>query len=262
MEHEENAFVTLTYGDEFLPPDGHLDATHLQLWLKRFRRAIAPHRVRFFAVGEYGSESLRPHYHLCMFGVSAQSVFETPGGWATGEQLVHDTWGKGHVLVGEFTPATAGYVTGYVTQKLSDRSSGLKDHLIPEFARMSLRPGIGANSMLTLAKALNNSYGIDFMENNGDIPKDLKVAGRKIPLPRYLIAKLRQAVGFTEEYIAEIKQQATMDKSLEVLALYTNAEATSLDPVKTFSKTYLLEVEQKIRNLESRSKVFKPKRML
>lgn len=262
FDHEENCFVTLTYNDECRPPDGHLVPNDLRLWLMRLRKALYPKTLRYFAVGEYGEQTNRPHYHLSLFGMSGLGVYQFRNAPALGETIIQETWGRGHTLTTEFTAATAGYLTGYVTKVLTDRSTGRIDGLIPEFSRMSLRPGIGANAMLTVAKALMTEHGQHFMDNNGDIPRDLRIGNRKVPLPRHLLQKLRFAVGFTDERVAEIKAQKTFEKSLEMLALYSNASAVTSGGSLTFKSAYAMEVDQKIRNLESKSKIFKPKRDL
>ena len=80
-EYTDNVMITLTYDDEHMPrlDDGRgiLVPKDLQSWLKRFRKAIEPQRIRYFGVGEYGDESWRPHYHVivfnypnCAFGLS------------------------------------------------------------------------------------------------------------------------------------------------------------------------------------------------
>lgn len=262
FDHEENCFVTLTYADDYRPPDGHLVPNDLRLWLMRLRKALAPTPLRYFAVGEYGERTLRPHYHLSLFGMSGTSLHQFRGSTVLGETVIQETWDRGLTYTTEFTSATAGYVTGYIAKKLTDRKTGRIDHLVPEFARMSLKPGLGANSMLTAAKALMTEHGQHFMENNGDIPRDLRLGKQKIPLPRHLIQKLRFAVGFTDERVAEIKAQKTYDKSLEMLALYSNASASLSGGSLTFKAAYAMEVEQKIRNIEAKSKIRSPKRDL
>ena len=75
--HEDSCFITLTYNDENLPDDASLNVKHFQNFMKEFRAAIAPKKVRFFHCGEYGehngtykheqsyglSSLGRPHYH-------------------------------------------------------------------------------------------------------------------------------------------------------------------------------------------------------
>jgi hypothetical protein len=65
----ENSFVTLTYNDANIPLYGGLD--YFGDWtnfLKRLRLEIAPKRIRYFMIGEYGDLNLRPHYHCILFG--------------------------------------------------------------------------------------------------------------------------------------------------------------------------------------------------
>lgn len=76
MENEKSVskscyFVTLTYADDYLYRiEPHLPASlnksHYTNFLKRLRKYL-PFKVRFFGVGEYGSESSRPHYHFMFF---------------------------------------------------------------------------------------------------------------------------------------------------------------------------------------------------
>lgn len=43
---------------------------HLQLFIKRFRKYVSKHyneKIRYYAVGEYGVQSLRPHWHIIFF---------------------------------------------------------------------------------------------------------------------------------------------------------------------------------------------------
>ena len=40
-----------------------------QLFMKRLRKKYSDDRIRFYACGEYGSETFRPHYHAILFGL-------------------------------------------------------------------------------------------------------------------------------------------------------------------------------------------------
>lgn len=66
----EPLFVTLTYNSQNLPSDG-ISKIALQLFMKRLRRSLdrlgIDHNLRYFAVGEYGTKSARPHYHLILW---------------------------------------------------------------------------------------------------------------------------------------------------------------------------------------------------
>lgn len=58
----KSVFVTLTYDDEHLPPK--LSKVHLHEFIDNVR-SIYP--LRYYAIGEYGPRTLRPHYHLVLF---------------------------------------------------------------------------------------------------------------------------------------------------------------------------------------------------
>ena len=67
--YEDNAFITLTYSEQNVPPDGFLEKQHFQKFMKRLRRHFAPKTIRFYMCGEYGEEFGRPHYHALLFGI-------------------------------------------------------------------------------------------------------------------------------------------------------------------------------------------------
>ena len=63
-------FLTLTYNNEHLPKCG-IFKEEIQLFLKRLRikldRLNISHNLRYVAVGEYGTKSKRPHYHMILW---------------------------------------------------------------------------------------------------------------------------------------------------------------------------------------------------
>lgn len=66
----EPLFLTLTYNNDNLPSCG-IFKEEIQLFMKRLRRNLdrrsIPHNLRYVAVGEYGSKSQRPHYHMILW---------------------------------------------------------------------------------------------------------------------------------------------------------------------------------------------------
>lgn len=112
-DHSRGAFVTLTYDDEHLPTVVNkstgdciptLCKRDFQLFMKRIRFHLGK-GLRFFAVGEYGSQTLRPHYHMLLFGY--------PKGCNLGD-VISRYWGQGFVKVGSVTGASINYCTKYV----------------------------------------------------------------------------------------------------------------------------------------------------
>lgn len=127
-KHLVKRFVTLTYADPHLVFKGgvsQLDKRHVQLWLKRVRRSGA--KVRYFAVGEYGSKTFRPHYHVLLFG-------DVP------EAVLRDSWPHGHVHIGNVTEASTMYCLGYI---INGKGWKMKTRRVAPFALMSRRPGLG-----------------------------------------------------------------------------------------------------------------------
>lgn len=200
-KHHGSCFVTLTYSDEFVPADGSLKPEHTTLWLKRLREAVKPVKLRFFLVGEYGEQTCRPHYHVALFGLNP---FEA-------EEVVHKCWGMGHTMCGTLEWNSAQYVAGYVTKKMTSWDDVRLKGRHPEFSRMSLKPGIGADAMVDVAKALTDSrYGAAAIADKGDVPETLHSHGKNLPLGRYLRRKLREEVGFDEVGFPEKPKEALL----------------------------------------------------
>lgn len=161
--YHNNCFVTLTYDNEHVP--NHLVKKHLDVFIRELRR---DHKVRYFGCGEYGDESLRPHYHLILFGYMPDDV--VPYGKAeNGVQMfmskyLTQLWSKGNVLIEDFHPNNAAYVAGYVGKKLS-KDSPFSNW--PEFICMSRRPGIGYDYIINHKDSLKD-YGF-LIGKNGNV---------------------------------------------------------------------------------------------
>lgn len=134
-------FITLTYSPETLPEHGTLVKKHLQDFIKRLRSMVEYHtpkqKIRYFAVGEYGSQTLRPHYHAIIYNLDL----------SLGENLIQKCWKNGHVQVGLVKKGGMRYVTGYTLKKLtSQHDKFFEEHpyLLPEFSLMSRKPALGS----------------------------------------------------------------------------------------------------------------------
>lgn len=151
--HKTNSFVTLTYADHNVPMYGSLSYRHVQLFLKKLRKLIAPARVRFFCAGEYGDELQRPHYHICLFGWTPPNPYPVKKN-LYGSPTLDKLWPHGFASFGEVTFESAAYVARYCLKKVNGKSSsrhyerldtdtGELVQIEREFAHMSLKPGIG-----------------------------------------------------------------------------------------------------------------------
>lgn len=168
--HDSAYFVTLTYDDAHLPHGNYVDEDgnpcqsdtlvprHLQLFLKLLRRHRPSDNIRFYACGEYGSKTARPHYHLIIFGLHLddltfyKSSFDGHSYYTS--QLISDCWRdcagdglpRGFAVVADVTWETCAYVARYCMKKLNGTLVSIYDKydLEPEFCRMSRRPGLAA----------------------------------------------------------------------------------------------------------------------
>lgn len=245
LKHGDSCFITLTYDQKHLPSNGSLVPKDTQDWLKRLRKAISPKKVRYFLVGEYGDDTWRPHYHVALFGLGQMH-----------SHLIHSTWGKGHVLVGDLTPQSSAYIAGYVTKKMTSPNDPRLGTKHPEFARMSRKPGIGGTAMDDLAESLMTSHGSDLILKTGDVPTSLKHGPKSMPLGRYLRQKLRKRIGLDEE---KIKQEKIWEYSAEMCQVLEEALNNKENRKKSF-KTILVEKNrQRVLNLEARYNIYKKK---
>lgn len=156
--HDFNSFVTLTYDEDHYPLHGSLNYRHVQLFMKRVRRKLGP--FRFFVAGEYGDELSRPHYHALLFGLDFADKYKCNSVYSRDNDVFRSAtleklWPFGFSTIGSVTYESARYCAAYICKKRSasnsgdyysrvDPSTGEIVWLTPEFAHMSLKPGIGA----------------------------------------------------------------------------------------------------------------------
>lgn len=190
--HKENCFVTLTYDDEHLPPLASLRYRDFQLFLKRARKRLG--KFRYFAGGEYGEQTNRPHYHACLFGIDFPDrlYFKTTG---SGEkiytsELLSLLWPHGHSSIGTLTFESAAYVARYCLKKVN--GDGAEFHYNgrePEMGHMSLKPGIGETW---------------FRKYHSDVYPSDQVISRGYPAkpPRYYDKKLKK---ISQEMLDEVQ---------------------------------------------------------
>lgn len=175
---ESNCFVTLTYDPAHLPADGSLSHVDFQRFMKRVRRHFRS-RVRFYMCGEYGPLNQRPHYHACLFGADFRSDSVHAGRSGSGQVFyssptLSKLWPFGRSSVQDLTPETAAYCARYIMKKALGRDArtayasvdedGVVNQRKPEYAAMSLKPGIGAEWFARFARDV---YPHDFVVQDG-----------------------------------------------------------------------------------------------
>lgn len=106
-------FVTLTYNDEHLPKTG-VQKYDVQCFLKRLRSYLSYHgeecEIRYFAVGEYGKQYKRPHYHLILWHVPRKTCHDML-------KLLEECWDKGYCYVKACNQYKVQYVMKYMRKE-------------------------------------------------------------------------------------------------------------------------------------------------
>lgn len=193
--HKKSCFVTLTINDENLldlcplSKSGNycsLNKKLVQLFMKRLRKNLT-HRIRFYAVGEYGEHTKRPHYHAIIFGIGPED-----------RQVIESCWPYGFVSVASVVPGSIAYVARYCVKKLfSDSLDYESEGILPEFSLMSNRPGIGFNAMEKGVRRTSDGQMFVWYQ------------GKRFGVPKYFKQKIRSAY---EAYIARVRSVADRDR--------------------------------------------------
>lgn len=239
-----NHFITLTYDQKFVPRvwdkndkmyltlrKGEL-LTFLNTIKKYQYRNFPGWKMKYYAVGEYGSEEFttRPHYHLITFDTHERTIQELQAG---------KMWGKGIVDASHVNGGASAYCAKYII----DRKPFDEDD--PRELPFS-----------TMSRGRNGGLGINYMDTNGTWHRDLGTYfpdemrmyrienGYMKRLPRYYTNKLKQAregerqeildQGFMLYYeeLAE-KMKADYKRKIEQLSkVHKNPEIYYLEMVK------------------------------
>lgn len=254
----------------YVPDDWSLNKKHGQDFIKRLRQSYVPGRrgdrkalsngqIRYFFCGEYGSVCRhgnkdrcafgctvgRPHYHAILFGITFMDLvpFKQVDGqtYYTSPEL-EKIWGYGFVQVGEVTFQSAAYVARYCMKKINgkeaeqayqnvDLETGEVNYVLPEYAVMSRRPGLGAGWF--------ERYSTDCFPSD-----EVPVPGRGVQkkVPRYY-EKLYEEYGHELE-LEEIKLARIKHKK-------EHADDYTRDRLIQREKVKRAQVDQLKRNLET-----------
>lgn len=201
-------FVTLTYHTSTVPISANgfltLRKVDYQLFMKRLRKFCPDAKLKYYAVGEYGTTNRRPHYHAVIFNVHDVSLFD-------------QAWGLGSVHVGNVTGDSIAYTMKYI-DKASGKPLHGRDDREPEFPLMS--KGLGASYLSDDVVAYHKA---DLTRNYAT-----KDGGHRIALPRYYRNKI-----YTER---EQKQQVRIIQSVvDKAELAARAEHARLYPDGNYS---------------------------
>lgn len=175
--HDANAFITLTYREECLPPGGSLNYRDFQLFMKRLRERTGV-KMSYYCGGEYGEKLFRPHFHACLFGFDfADKQYlsrSSDGSKLYTSAVLEEVWSHGMCAVGDVSFASAAYIARYCVSKVNGQMAdahytrvsedGEIIRLASEFNHMSLKPAVGKR---WLEKFRTDVYPRDYVIVNG-----------------------------------------------------------------------------------------------
>lgn len=183
QSHEYSSFVTLTYNDDNLPSDGSLHKEDFQKFMKLFR-FYSNKKYKYYAVGEYGDQTKRPHFHAIIFGLKPECD--------ESRELVYESWKKcdeaiikdpEHHSVGTCTKDSMLYVCDYMQKKQyginAENEYGDK---LPPFSLCSQGLGFSAFCNENIQNILKTGY--------------LMYNSMKLPIPRYFRNKFDYKVPY------------------------------------------------------------------
>ena len=210
--HDESIFLTLTYDNKHYPPNGGLVKSDVQNFVRRLKEKVAPKKIKYYFVGEYGDQTNRPHYHAIIYGYEpAANTIEQISN-ENGMPLYSSTeltklWSKrkgtdpiGYAVYGHVNWDTCSYVARYVTKKINDSpeaNTNVDNEArfkyrgnIQEFALSSRNPAIGKE---WLDKYYDETVRDDYIVLNG----------KKMLPPKYFDDQIRKK---DEEVYNKIKK--------------------------------------------------------
>lgn len=199
-------FVTLTYDTEHVPitKNGYMSLrkSDVQKFMKRLRKIHETDKekktIKYYAVGEYGGKTNRPHYHIIIYNANVEYIERA---WALENKRI------GNIFVGNVQGASIGYTLKYISKekKIPQHKN---DDRVKEFSLMS--KGLGLNY---LSQKMETWHKADLL-NRMYIPIE---DGKKIAMPRYYKDKIyneqqKQLIATEMAFKASIEDQKQMDE--------------------------------------------------
>lgn len=202
-------FLTLTYDTLKVPITNkgymNLSKRDLQLFFKRLRKRHGKNsNIRYYACGEYGSKTFRPHYHIILFNAN--------------RDFISPAWDLGHIHYGDVNEASTGYTLKYINKE-KRIPIHQNDDRQKEFSLMS--KGLGKNY---ISKNMVKWHKNDLENRFYCALKD----GKKIAMPRYYKDKIyteteRKRVAF----FTRLKMVENLKNDLEKNPNYWEEKASS-----------------------------------
>ncbi|GMO63816.1 MAG: hypothetical protein Ta2A_11230 [Treponemataceae bacterium] len=215
------SYVTLTYAPAYQPRTSQglptLCKTDFQDFIRELRRDVSKGTLHYYACGEYGTQTHRPHFHAILIGVEypitdfSGLVPRNPP-----SQLTR-AWTKGFITCKRVHNNNIGYVCQYTAKKnVNDfEETCKKEGRCPPFQLQS--NGIGLRYCMEFAS---------YIRANLECPR---FEGRRVGLPRYYRKKL------------ELPPEPLQEKAKQAEVLYN--QAIDQIPMRSEYAEYYLYVD-------------------
>lgn len=259
--HDSAYFCTFTIDDEHLVYIDKVSETTGELlhtptlvkkdwqdFMKALRQAYAEkhdNKLRFFMCGEYGSHTIRPHYHAIIFGLHLDDLVpykqNDRGDWLYNSPWLESIWKKGFVVVGDVNYESCSYTARYVLKKANTDMTSVFEAagIQPEFTLMSRRPGIGAKFLEDHKDFwISDHYYLATRDGSVSVgkPRYFMKLAQKAQDEKYYRYKLRKTSiqdSYTDESDRELKVR---DTSLDYLNQLKVEEENKLSQIKVLRR--------------------------
>lgn len=238
-EHSLMSFATLTYEQAPSSPTAlnTLDKRDVQLFFKRLRKNAAKTsqrnvKIKYFLVGEYGTQTHRPHYHAIIFGATNQEVTNAWKGY------YNDDTGaiNGHVYFGQVEGDSIAYCAKYFESRW-ERVNELDDRDRP-------------SSMMSKNLGLNFITPEMLRYFHNTLTPTLRIDGHWQSLPRYYRDRIFNDTQKNQIYIKSNEMQ--YEKYLKQISAHGSVEGFARTKIaRTANDNY----NSKMLKLQKRNKL-------
>ncbi len=234
--YPNSIFITLTYDEKHVPENKSLRKKDFQSFMKVLRKNVYPRKIRYYACGEYGDETYRPHYHAIIFNVDI-----------TEKHLIYETWKKcdweakvktkngwttlKEMCVGLAQPDSIAYVAKYITKQLNGEMA------LKEYTEKGREPVFKVASL-----GLGKQWAYD---NKAQIIQDkcIKMYGVKHAIPRQYLKWLELD---TEEF-----KKLAEKKECELVDYYTGVKMSEDEYYKSATAKEYRRYDKKVKQAKT-----------
>ena len=242
---EVASFITLTFDQEHVPDDWSIQKEHLQKFFKRLRKRLGAIEIRYYACGEYGEISDRPHYHAIIYGYDfpdkEQIGCSKSGNIYYTSPLLAKCWKFGFNVVADVSMQSIAYVAKYSMKKITgdaaaehyikvNRNTGEEHPVQPEFQLASRNPALG--------RAWFERYTSDVFPSDEVVHE-----GKQFPVPQYYLDLLEKQNPDLFDLVKHQREYAVINSDTDI----TVKRLAEMERVKIIQQEkFLLEREHKV----------------